>query len=96
MQNSIECKIRDHGQGNDLIRSQTEVDKDGWVIVCSLTNNTIKPGVDGEDKINRVISDALGNRRTGNSNVHDQSSRSHAIMICEIVTEELVITREAI
>lgn len=71
------------------------MDKNGRVIVRSLTPSLIRPNIESAETINQVISSALANRRTGNSNVHDQSSRSHAILICEIVNEELINTREA-
>lgn len=88
----IECKIRDDGNGMDLIRNQPTMDSKGRVIVRSLTTQSVKD----KSQIEQVIQTALSNRRTGSSNVHDQSSRSHAILLCEIVTEELVNTRERI
>jgi len=94
LNNRSECTIKCDWSGNDIIRSQVIKDNSGRFTVRSLTTKSII--TNSEEELLQSITSALSNRQTGSSNVHDQSSRSHAILIAEIVTKDLVSARESI
>ncbi len=48
------------------------------------------------DTLRDGLKDALGQRQVGSSSVHDQSSRTHAVLELKIVTQELVDAREVV
>lgn len=42
----------------------------------------------------KIVNQGLQTRKVGSSGVHDQSSRSHAILEMEIVTQDLIDARK--
>eukprot|EP00211_Chloroparvula_japonica_P006579 CAMPEP_0119143300 /NCGR_PEP_ID=MMETSP1310-20130426/34107_1 /TAXON_ID=464262 /ORGANISM="Genus nov. species nov., Strain RCC2339" /LENGTH=421 /DNA_ID=CAMNT_0007134919 /DNA_START=109 /DNA_END=1375 /DNA_ORIENTATION=+ len=48
------------------------------------------------EELEAAVSAGIASRKTGTSTIHDQSSRSHAILEFEIVTEEVVKLEEAV
>lgn len=87
-----ECKVREDANGEVHFRKDPIVHPDGRVTVRPLS--VIRCG-SAEDVAAAV---ALGSklRVVGSSSLHDQSSRSHAILEMEIVTDELIAAREAL
>jgi hypothetical protein len=72
------------------IRGPTTKDDSGRVKVQPLTGFHSY----SSDEICRIVDAALVSRTVGSSSLHDQSSRSHAIIEYEIVTEDLIAARQ--
>ncbi|KND02781.1 uncharacterized protein SPPG_01862 [Spizellomyces punctatus DAOM BR117] len=87
-----ECHVRQDADGKVHIRSQTEKFADGRVRVRPLHAVTCR---DAEEVAKAVVM-GTGLRTAGVSTLHDQSSRSHAIIEMEIVTKEVMEAREAV
>ncbi|KAJ3128371.1 hypothetical protein HK098_004618 [Nowakowskiella sp. JEL0407] len=84
--------IREDENGQFLIRSQTTMTAAGEVFVKSLRSVVGRT----PSEIFAIVNSGISNRISGSSGVHNQSSRSHAILIFEIVTDSLVKCREDI
>ncbi|KAH7109720.1 kinesin-like protein [Dactylonectria estremocensis] len=87
-----ECHIREGPDGKTHIRGQTEILEKGKVRVRPLTK---RPCWDF-DTLRHDLQQSLRNRAVGSSSVHDQSSRTHAVIELEIVNQPLVEAREAL
>jgi len=87
-----ECHIRVGPDGKVHIRGDTEMLEGGKVRVCPIVK---KPCWTYESLRNELIQ-ALGHRAVGSSSVHDQSSRTHAVLELEIVCQSLVDARQAV
>lgn len=86
-----ECSVREDADGNVHIRRNAQKDsRDGRVRVPLLTSLA----VDSEEAALSAIHSALSLRSVGSSTIHDMSSRSHAIVEMEIVSEDLIAARE--
>jgi hypothetical protein len=88
-----ECEVfnREDDQGV-ILRGPTVVDDKGNVKitpVCSIACQS-------EEEVFKAVDTALQRRHTGSSNVHEQSSRSHAILEMEIVSKKLIMARNAL
>ncbi|KXN73149.1 P-loop containing nucleoside triphosphate hydrolase protein [Conidiobolus coronatus NRRL 28638] len=84
------CSIREDYHSEFHIRGEIQKDSQGRVKVNpmkSINVNSI------EDLI-KVVHQGIRKRAVGCSNVHNQSSRSHAILELEIVDEDLISLRE--
>ncbi|KAJ5389984.1 uncharacterized protein N7496_001052 [Penicillium cataractarum] len=87
-----ECFVREGSDGQVYIRGKTEMLEDGKVRVRPIVT---KACWNFED-LSRELQIGLQLRATGTSTVHDQSSRTHAVIELEIVTKELLEARDAI
>lgn len=92
MDNRGECQVREDADGQVHFRKDPKVEADGRV--------RVRPMVSLRCSSAQAVATAvaLGSklRVVGSSSLHDRSSRSHAILEMEIVTEELLEAREAI
>ncbi|OQR86362.1 kinesin family protein [Achlya hypogyna] len=86
------CFVREDELGKVHIRSATTTTEDGLV---TTTSSTVVRAVDLNDLV-AIVNTGLQARRTGHSNVHLASSRSHAVLEIEIVTAKLLAMRAAL
>ena len=87
-----ECQLREDADGQVHIRSATVVDEQGRVRVHSLHAAYARHA----DDVVSLVQHALASRAVGNSPVHAQSSRSHALIELQLVTPEVRAAREAL
>ena len=83
------CTVREDGQGKIHIRGDVIRNPDGsWrvKVLKGMHAKTSKEIVD-------IVNFGLKTRKVGSSGVHDQSSRSHAVLEMEIVTKDLIAAR---
>jgi hypothetical protein len=87
-----ECFVREGSDGRVYIRGETEMLEDGKVRVRPIVTKACWSFED----LRRELQVGLKLRATGASSVHDQSSRSHAVLELEIVTKALLAARDAV
>ena len=86
------CHVREGHDGQVHIRGETEVLEEGKVLVRPIVT---KPCWSFDDLRKELLA-GLELRATGTSNVHDQSSRTHAVLELEIVTRALLDARDTV
>ncbi|KAH8703693.1 P-loop containing nucleoside triphosphate hydrolase protein [Talaromyces proteolyticus] len=87
-----ECHVREGSDGRVYIRGETEMLEDGKVRVRPITT----VGCWSFEDLHRELQVGLKLRATGSSTIHDQSSRTHAVLELEIITEKLTVARDAV
>jgi hypothetical protein len=87
-----ECFIREGYDGKTHIRGKTQVLEDGKVRVCPIVQRPCW----AFDELRKELIDSLGRRAVGSSTIHDQSSRTHAVLELEILNQPLVDARLAL
>eukprot|EP00768_Dysnectes_brevis_P005345 gnl/Dysnectes_brevis/3825_a4926_354.p1 GENE.gnl/Dysnectes_brevis/3825_a4926_354~~gnl/Dysnectes_brevis/3825_a4926_354.p1 ORF type:complete len:438 (-),score=115.43 gnl/Dysnectes_brevis/3825_a4926_354:1321-2634(-) len=87
-----ECTVREGHDGMFHIRGHTSLDDKGRVIVNPLTFQHMT--ADRRDELQETMHRALSSRAVGSSSLHDESSRSHALIELQIVNDELVAKRK--
>lgn len=87
-----ECHIRQGADGKTHIRSETEVLHNGRIRVRPITQIACWSFADAACR----LQEGLDLRSTGTSTVHDQSSRTHAILEIEVVNQTLLDARDAL
>lgn len=92
LNNHTECFVRQGQDGKVHIRGETEMLEGGKVRVCSL----VKQPCWTYESFRQELTQALGRRQVGSSSVHNQSSRTHAILELEVVCQSLMDAREAV
>jgi hypothetical protein len=86
------CHIREGYDGQTHIRGETEVMPGGRVRVRPIVTKACW----SLDDVRRELLAGLELRATGTSTIHDQSSRTHAVLEIEIVTRALLDARDAV
>ena len=86
------CHVRQGPDGKTHIRGPTESLDGGRVRVRPIVKRTCWT----YDSLKDELRTSLGLRAVGSSSVHDQSSRTHAILELEVVNEPLTAAREAL
>lgn len=87
-----ECYVRQGEDGRTHIRGETEMLEGGKVRVCPIVTRPCW----NLDELRRELQDGLKLRATGSSTVHDQSSRTHAVLELEVVNKALLDARDAV
>jgi len=87
-----ECQVREDADGAVHFRKDPTVFPDGRVRVRPLAS--IPCG--SSEAVAAAVALGSSLRAVGSSSVHDQSSRSHAILEMEVVSEDLLVAREAV
>ncbi|KAJ9139296.1 Kinesin motor domain-containing protein [Coniochaeta hoffmannii] len=87
-----ECHIREGHDGKVHIRGETEMREGGKVRVCPI----VKKPCWTYASLRHELTQALGRRTVGLSSIHDQSSRTHAVLELEIVCQSLVDARQVL
>ncbi|PWY69640.1 P-loop containing nucleoside triphosphate hydrolase protein [Aspergillus sclerotioniger CBS 115572] len=86
------CHVREGYDGQTHIRGETEVLENGKVRVRPIVTKACW----SFDELRRELLTGLALRATGSSTIHDQSSRTHAVLELEIVTRALLDARDAV
>jgi len=81
LNNREECTMREGEDGRFHFRKMKGKQQEG----CGLDNRYCTTVAEIEE----IVKAGVGNRALGNSNFHNQSSRSHAVLEMEIVCEEI-------
>jgi len=90
----VVCEIREDKDGNFNLRAPMVKDENGMFIAKAVGSVRIKnPEI---NKITEAIKNGIQSRNVGISTLHDESSRSHAFLEFELVTDQLVKAREAV
>ncbi|KXG47820.1 uncharacterized protein PGRI_016900 [Penicillium griseofulvum] len=87
-----ECFVREGSDGRVYIRGETEMLENGKVRVRPIATKACWSFED----LHRELQKGLKHRRTATSTVHDQSSRTHAVIELEIITKELLDARDQV
>lgn len=87
----VECHVKEDRDGVAQIRGEPIFGPNGSVRIKTLDFHVVA----SVDELRKSVSTALQSRVSGNSTMHAQSSRSHALIELELVTDELVALREA-
>jgi len=87
-----ECQVREDADGAVHFRKDPTVFPDGRVRVRPLAS--IPCG--SSEAVAAAVTLGSALRAVGSSSLHDQSSRSHAILEMEVVSEDLLAAREAV
>ncbi|KAK1244448.1 hypothetical protein MKX07_003247 [Trichoderma sp. CBMAI-0711] len=87
-----ECHVREGHDGKVHIRGETEMLEGGKVRVCPI----VKRPCWSYESFRQELTQAIGTRAVGSSSVHNQSSRTHAILELEIICQSLVDARQAV
>ncbi|KAJ4189008.1 hypothetical protein NW767_011658 [Fusarium falciforme] len=92
LNNKSECHVRQGPDGKVHIRGETEMLEGGKVRVQPIVQRPCWKF----ETFQQELVQALGQRATGSSSVHDQSSRTHAVLELEIVSQPLIDARMAL
>ena len=87
-----ECFLREDGNGQVHIRSSTQMDADGRVRVQSFVAVYARR----VEEVQAFVQRALSSRAVGNSSLHAQSSRSHALIELQLVSPAVISARVAV
>lgn len=87
-----ECHVRQAQDGKVHIRGETETLEDGKVRVRPVTQQPCWT----LSELKATLQRGLALRSVGTSTIHDESSRTHAVLEMEIINKELVEAREAL
>ncbi|KAL6690786.1 kinesin family protein [Trichoderma pleuroticola] len=87
-----QCNIREGPDGKVHVRGTTEILEGGKVRVRPIVQRQCW----NFESFQRELIQALEQRATGSSSVHDQSSRTHAVLELEVVNQLLVDARLAL
>ncbi|KAJ5497247.1 hypothetical protein N7463_009234 [Penicillium fimorum] len=87
-----ECFVREGSDGRVYIRGETEMLENGKVRVRPIATKACW----SFEELHWELQKGLKHRKTATSIVHDQSSRTHAIIELEIVTKELLNARDQV
>lgn len=88
----VECHIREGEDGKTHIRGKTESLEGGKVRVRPI----VKRECWTYESVHEELERGLARRAVGSSSIHDQSSRTHAVLELEIINQPLVEAREAL
>lgn len=87
-----ECHVREGPDGKVHICGETEMLEGGKVRVCPIVKQTCWT----YESFRHELTLAFAHRVVGSSSVHDQSSRTHAVLELEIVCQSLTDARQAV
>ncbi|OAA54659.1 kinesin family protein [Cordyceps fumosorosea ARSEF 2679] len=92
LNDGTQCHIREGPDGRVHVRGATETLPDGRVRVQPLSRLACST----VDDLRAALRQALSRRAVGTSSVHDQSSRTHAVIELEVVNAALTSARAAL
>ncbi|QKX56855.1 uncharacterized protein TRUGW13939_03962 [Talaromyces rugulosus] len=90
LNNRNECFVREGSDRRVYIRGETEILENGKVRVRPIATRACW----SFQQLQRELQEGLKHRKTATSTVHDQSSRTHAIIEMEIITTDLLNARD--
>lgn len=92
LNNRNECFVREGSDKRVYIRGETETLENGKVRVRPIVTKACW----SFQQLQQELQEGLKHRKTATSTVHDQSSRTHAIIEMEIITADLLSARDAV
>lgn len=92
LNNQNECFVREGADRRVYIRGETEILENGKVRVRPITTRACW----SFEQLQSQLQEGLEQRETATSTIHDQSSRTHAIIEMEIITLELLRARDSV
>ncbi|KAK4862996.1 hypothetical protein LT330_010101 [Penicillium expansum] len=87
-----ECFVREGSDGRVYIRGETEMLENGKVRVRPIATKACW----SFEELHKELQKGLEHRKTATSTVHDQSSRTHAVIELEIITKDLLNARNQV
>ncbi|KAJ5782575.1 hypothetical protein N7457_004349 [Penicillium paradoxum] len=87
-----ECFVREGSDGRVYIRGETEMLDNGKVRVRPIVTKACW----SIEELQMELQEGLKHHRTATSTVHDQSSRTHAVIQLEIITKDLLNARDQV
>ncbi|KAJ5265743.1 hypothetical protein N7524_006761 [Penicillium chrysogenum] len=87
-----ECFVREGSDGRVYIRGETEMLENGKVRVRPIATKACW----SFEELHQELQKGLKHRKTATSTVHDQSSRTHAVIELEIITKDLLNARDQV
>ena len=90
LNNRNECFVREGSDRRVYIRGETEMLENGKVRVRPIATRACW----SFQQLQRELQDGLKHRKTATSTIHDQSSRTHAVIEMEIITTDLLNARD--
>ncbi|KAF3061628.1 Kinesin-related protein 6 [Daldinia childiae] len=87
-----QCHIRQGADGKTHIRGPTKMLEGGKVRVQPIVQRACWT----LDELRKELQKSLGLRAVGSSSVHDQSSRTHAVLELEVINSHLMKARQAL
>lgn len=87
-----ECFVREGSDRRVYIRGETEMLENGKVRVRPIATKACW----SFEELRQQLQEGLKHRNTGTSTIHDQSTRTHAVIELEIVTKDLLHARDEI
>ncbi|KAK5807231.1 hypothetical protein VI817_001489 [Penicillium citrinum] len=92
LNNRNECFVREGPDRRVYIRGETETLENGKVRVRPIATRACW----SFEQLQQELQDGLKHRKTATSTIHDQSSRTHAIIEMEVITKDLLAARESV
>ncbi|KAJ5100410.1 hypothetical protein N7456_006462 [Penicillium angulare] len=92
LNNRNECFVREGSDRRVYIRGETGILEDGKVRVRPIETKACW----SFKQLQNELQEGLKHRKTVTSTIHNQSSRTHAVIEMEIITTELVYSRDSI
>ena len=90
LNNQNECFVREGSDRRAYIRGETEMLENGKVRVRPIVTRACW----SFEELRRELQEGLKHRKTATSTVHDQSSRTHAVIELDIITKDLLNARD--
>ncbi|KAG9411995.1 hypothetical protein AC1031_017634 [Aphanomyces cochlioides] len=93
LNDGAKCFVREDAHGKVHIRGETRVDDETGIVSTTFSQS---PFASTLDELIEIVQRGIAARATGNSDVHRASSRSHAILEVEFVSDRVLRLREAV
>ncbi|RHY44678.1 hypothetical protein DYB30_001775 [Aphanomyces astaci] len=93
LNDSAKCFVREDAHGKVQIRGETVVDGDTGLVTTTASTSVL---AGSHNELLEIVSRGIAARSTGNSNVHRASSRSHAIVEIEFVSDRILQLRASV
>ncbi|KAF0691619.1 Aste57867_17189 [Aphanomyces stellatus] len=93
LNDGAQCFVREDAHGKVHIRGETLVDAETGLVSTPASTSLV---ASSHDELLGIVRRGMAGRATGNSNVHRASSRSHAILELEFVSDRVLALRETI
>jgi len=90
LDNRVECYLRENEQKEFVFRRNAEKSDRKWGHVHQRGRGLKNVYCTTVEEIESAVKEGIDNRASGHSTFHKQSSRSHAVLQMEIVSEEIV------
>ncbi|RHY90014.1 hypothetical protein DYB37_009636 [Aphanomyces astaci] len=93
LHDGAKCFVREDGHGKVQIRSDTTTDAVTGLVTTAFSSSHLATS---ETELLAIVTKGTLSRATGNSNVHRASSRSHALLQMELVSDRVLALRDVV